>query len=328
MTKTIKEFDKAYKALNTEQRLAVDTIEGPVMLVAGPGTGKTQTLALRIANIISKTDTPASSILALTYTESGARAMKARLTSMIGGEAYYANISTFHAFCQGVIKDNPDIFTINPASEPLSDLEKLKLIRSLIDNSNLNVLRPPGARYHYASAVLSAIANLKREGIDPEEFDELLMEEEAYLKSDDASELKKTEITKRGRNLAKNRELNLLFRSYQSTLKVQGSFDFEDMISTVVDAFKQNEDLLFSCQEKYLYILVDEYQDTNSAQNELMLLLAKYWGTEANVFVTGDPDQSIMRFQGASIENQLSFIKAYPNATVITLKLYANYCGL
>ena len=123
MTKTTKEFDVAYKKLNAEQRLAVDTIEGPVMLVAGPGTGKTQTLALRIANIIRKTDTPASSILALTYTESGARAMKSRLTQMIGSEAYYANISTFHAFCQGVIKDNPDIFTLNPASEPLSDLE-------------------------------------------------------------------------------------------------------------------------------------------------------------------------------------------------------------
>jgi DNA helicase II / ATP-dependent DNA helicase PcrA len=320
MTKTTKEFDEAYKKLNAEQRLAVDTIEGPVMLVAGPGTGKTQTLALRIANIIRKTDTPASSILALTYTESGARAMKSRLTEMIGSEAYYANISTFHAFCQGVIKDNPDVFILNPASEPLSDLERLKIIRGLIDNSNLTVLRPTGAPYHYASAILGAISDLKREGVDPAEFEELLTAEDLFLKSDEVSELKKTEVAKRQRNLAKNKELNQLFRKYQGVLKDEGSFDFEDMITSVVDAFKQNEELLFSCQEKYLYILVDEYQDTNSAQNELMLLLAKYWGTEANVFVTGDPDQSIMRFQGASIENQLSFVKAYPNATVITLK--------
>lgn len=293
MTKTTKEFDEAYKKLNAEQRLAVDTIEGPVMLVAGPGTGKTQTLALRIANIIRKTDTPASSILALTYTESGARAMKSRLTDMIGSEAYYANISTFHAFCQGVIKDNPDVFTINPASEPLSDLEKLKLIRGLIDNSNLTVLRPTGAPYHYASAILGAISDLKREGVDPKEFEELLIAEDLFLRSDDVSELKKTEIAKRQRNLAKNKELNLLFRKYQSFLKSEGSFDFEDMIASVVDAFKVNEELLFSCQEKYLYILVDEYQDTNSAQNELMLLLAKYWGEQANVFVTGDPDQCL-----------------------------------
>lgn len=320
MTKTTKEFDSAYKKLNNEQRLAVDTIEGPVMLVAGPGTGKTQTLALRIANIIRQTDTPASSILALTYTESGARAMKSRLTDMIGSEAYYANISTFHAFCQGVIKDNPDVFTLNPASEPLSDLEKLKLIRQLINTSSLSLLRPTGSPYHYAGAILTAISDLKREGIDPNEFDELLIAEDLFLKSDAAEELKKTEITKRQRNLAKNQELNILFRKYQQVLHDEGSFDFEDMIMNVVDAFKQNEDLLLACQEKYLYILVDEYQDTNSAQNELMLLLAKYWGDAANVFVTGDPDQSIMRFQGASIENQLSFVKAYPNAKVITLK--------
>jgi DNA helicase-2/ATP-dependent DNA helicase PcrA len=320
MAKTTKAFDESYKNLNTEQRLAVDTIEGPVMLVAGPGTGKTQTLALRIANILLNTDTPASSLLALTYTESGARAMKSRLTQMIGSEAYYVNISTFHAFCQGVIKDNPDIFTINPSSEPLSDLEKLKLIRKLIDGSNLSVLRPTGAPYHYASAILSAISDLKREGVDPDEFEELLIAEDLFLHSDDVRELNKTEVIKRQRNLVKNKELNLLFRKYQSALKEGGIFDFEDMITCVVDAFKQNKELLFSCQEKYLYILVDEYQDTNSAQNELMLLLAKYWGTQANVFVAGDPDQSIMRFQGASIENQLSFIKAYPNASVVTLK--------
>ena len=320
MAKTTKEFTLAYKQLNVEQKKAVDTIDGPVMLVAGPGTGKTQTLALRIANILQKTDTPASSILALTYTESGARAMKARLTSMIGPEAYYANISTFHAFCIEVIKDNPGIFTLNPAVEPLSDLEKLKLIYGLIDTSPLTLLRPLGAPRLYVKDILGAISDLKREGVDPDELEEMLEIEELFLKSEDATELKKSERDKRQHNLAKNRELNLLYRKYQQALIDSDSFDFEDMISSVVDAFKSNEDLLFSCQEKYLYILVDEYQDSNSAQNELMLLLAKYWGDKANIFVTGDPDQSIMRFQGASIENQLSFIKVYPEATVITLK--------
>lgn len=320
MTKSTKEFEAAYKNLNDEQKKAVDTIDGPVMLVAGPGTGKTQTLALRIANILQKTDTPASSILALTYTESGARAMKARLTSMIGGEAYYANISTFHAFCIEVIKDNPGIFTLNPSVEPLSELEKLKLIYNLIDTCEIALLRPIGAPRLYVKDIIGAISDLKREGVDSEEFAKLLEVEEQFLNSDDATELKKSEITSRQRNLAKNKELNLLYRKYQQTLKDSDSFDFEDMISSVVDAFKTNEDLLFSCQEKYLYILVDEYQDTNSSQNELMLLLSKYWGNKANIFVTGDPDQSIMRFQGASIENQLSFIKVYPEATVITLK--------
>src|SRR3989339_1109487 len=128
MIKSSKEFRTAYKQLNKEQKLAVDTIDGPVMLVAGPGTGKTQTLALRIANILKVTDTPASAILALTFTESGASAMRSRLESFIGSEAYYAQISTFHSFCVETIKDHPDVFTLDPSAEPLSELEKLKLI--------------------------------------------------------------------------------------------------------------------------------------------------------------------------------------------------------
>ncbi len=169
-------------------------------------------------------------------------------------------------------------------------------------------------------SILGAISDLKREGISVEEFDHLLRVEEMFLNSDDGKDLKKVESTKRHHNLAKNKELKLLYDAYENELKRLEAFDFEDMISSVVEAFKTNEDLLHACQEKYLYILVDEYQDTNSAQNELLLSLASYWGDEANIFVTGDPDQSIMRFQGASIENQLSFIKVYPGSTVITLK--------
>jgi DNA helicase-2/ATP-dependent DNA helicase PcrA len=320
MTKTTKEFEAAYKQLNAEQKKAVDTIEGPVMLVAGPGTGKTQTLALRIANILQKTDTLASSILALTFTESGARAMRTRLAQMIGAEAYYANIATFHAFCIDIIKENPDLFILDPSAEPLSDLEKLRLIYRLLDTTKLTQLRPLGAPRHYAKAILGAISDLKREGVSPDEFDELLKNEEQFLNSDDATELKKTELAKRFKNLGKNKELNLLYRSYQDSLKKSESFDFEDMINTVVEAFKTDEELLRIYQEKFLYILVDEYQDTNSAQNQLLLQLSSFWDDKANIFVTGDPDQSIMRFQGASIENQLSFIKVYPSAEVITLK--------
>lgn len=320
MIKTTKEFEKAYKNLNAEQKKAVDTIDGPVMLVAGPGTGKTQTLALRIANILQKTDTKSSSILALTFTESGASAMRSRLESFIGTEAYYAEISTFHAFCIELIKDNPDVFTLDPSAEPLSELEKLKIIHKLIKKAPLKLLRPVGSPYHYASSAIKAISDLKREAVDEEELEQLLRAESEYLAGDGKDELKKTEYKGRLKNLAKNEELLILYRQYQAVLEETKSFDFEDMISTVVVALKNNPDLLASAQEKYLYILVDEYQDTNSAQNELLLELAEFWGDKANVFVTGDPDQSIMRFQGASIENQLSFIKVYPKATVITLK--------
>ena len=164
---TTTNFTKAYKALNPEQRTAVDTLDGPVMVVAGPGTGKTQTIALRIANILKKTDTDPDAILALTFTESGARAMRERLIGLIGTAAYYCNISTFHSFCLDVIKDNPDSFTIDPSAEPLSDLEKLKLIYKLLDSTAPKELYPVGAPHHYARAILGAVSDLKREGVSP-----------------------------------------------------------------------------------------------------------------------------------------------------------------
>jgi len=318
MTKPTKnlEFQKSYKALNKEQKKAVDTIEGPVMLVAGPGTGKTQTLALRIANILQKTDTSASSILALTFTESGARAMKNRLISLVGPTAYDVTISTFHSFCADVIRQNPADFTLDPFAEPLSELEKFKLIYALIGSSRLSDLRPVNAPYHYVKAILSAISNLKREGVSPDRLDKLLDQEQADF---DEGDLAPSVLKVVAKNLAKNRELALIYRDYQAALAHNQTFDFEDMINFVRDAFSKSAELLASYQERFQYFLVDEYQDTNNGQNELLLLLAGFWGDKANIFVVGDPDQCIYRFSGASIENMLGFVKQYPEATVITL---------
>jgi len=313
-------FSQAYRELNPEQKLAVDTLDGPLMVVAGPGTGKTQTIALRIANILKKTDTDPDAILALTFTESGARAMRERLVSLIGTPAYYVNISTFHSFCVGLIRDNPDFFTLDPSAEPLSELERLKLIHQLLDSHKFKTIRPVGAPYHYTKAILGSLGDLKREGVDPKEFAALLAQEKVFLDSPEAADLTKTELAKRRRDLAKNQDLAVLFREYEADLASSHRFDFDDMINSVTKAFRANVDFLRSCQERFQYHLVDEYQDTNTAQNELLLLLASYWGDQANLMVTGDPDQSIYRFHGASLENQLSFIKVYPEALVVTLK--------
>jgi len=316
---TTKEFEQAYESLNREQKKAVDTLEGPVMVVAGPGTGKTQTIALRIANILRLTDTSPDSILALTFTDSGARAMRERLTRLIGTPAYYCHLSTFHSFCIDVIKENPDSFTVDSTADPISDLDKLRLIYRLIDSSNLGVMRPLGAPHHYARAALSAISDLKREGVGPKELQVLLDREDQFLQSDEGQELKKTERTSRHKNLTKNLDLHKLYTAYESHLSETHLFDFDDMVAMVVDAFAKDEDLLRTYQERYQYLLVDEYQDTNSAQNDLLLQLASFWGESANLFVVGDPDQCVYRFNGASIENQLGFIKHYKNAEVIAL---------
>lgn len=292
--------------LNDSQLRAVETTEGPVMVVAGPGTGKTQTLTARIAHILKKTDTPPDGILALTFTESGAGEMRQRLAEMIGPTAYYINIYTFHAFCSDVIQSHPDLFPSVLKLEPLSDLERVSIFRDIIDRTKLTATKPPGAPYLYVPSLIKAVGDLKREGIGSEDFKKLLashaptapQEEKFYLR---------------------NHELVRIYHRYERELVARGRYDFEDMITLVRGAFGANQALLLDYQQRFLYILVDEYQDTNSAQNDLLFLLTSYWGPNANIFVVGDDEQSIFRFQGASVENILSFRDAFPNATIICL---------
>lgn len=319
MLKSSAQYNNAYQSLNTEQRLAVDTIDGPVMVLAGPGTGKTQILATRIANILLKTDTNPSSILALTFTESGAQSMKKRLISLIGETAYYINISTFHSFCSEVIVSHPEYFAGQKEGEALSDLDRFHLFEKILIENTFEVLKPVNAPLLYIKAIIKSIQDLKREGITPEKFERIL-EQETKLLEDEIETLKKTEKDKRTKQLAKNQELLHIYKLYQQDLRETGRFDFEDMIAFVVEGFQAHPLLLQEYQEKLQYFLIDEYQDTNSAQNQVIQLLSSYWEQEANVFVVGDPNQSIYRFQGASLENTLSFLTTYPNATVISLK--------
>lgn len=313
------QFTETYDMLNEAQRAAVDTIDGPVMVVAGPGSGKTQVLAARIANILLKTDTNPSSILALTFTESAAKNMRQRLVQMIGKTAYYVQINTFHSFCTEVIQQNPELFPIDPGSEPLSDFERYRFFESVIDDIELDVLKPMNSTYFYLKTIMGAVSNLKREGVLPDNFQDIV-EDEAHSLEMEREDLTKTKLKKREKNLDKQRELLECYRLYQERLRAARRFDFDDMISLVVEAFRTQELLLREYQEKLHYFLVDEYQDTNTAQNQVVDLLASFWGEQANVFVVGDPNQSIYRFQGASLENVASFLERYTQATVVTLK--------
>src|SRR5258708_1767196 len=130
-------FQEAYTRLNEQQKLAVDTIEGPVMVIAGPGTGKTQVLATRIANILLKTDTNPRAILALTFTESAAKNMRERLLQLIGPTAYSVHVQTFHAFCDEVIRAHPEFFPVKQESEVLSDLERYEVVETILKSTNL-----------------------------------------------------------------------------------------------------------------------------------------------------------------------------------------------
>lgn len=312
-------FSSSYQKLNKEQQKAVDAIEGPVMVLAGPGTGKTQILAMRIANILLKTDTNPSSILALTFTESGASAMKKRLISLIGETAYQVNIQTFHSFCNDVIQSNPEHFPELSEGEALADFDRFELFQSLFQNESLDILRPANAPLLYVRSAMQAIQDLKREGISPEKFEKILHHESKIFESQ-KEDMKKGARTKSEKLIAKNSELLHLYSSYQKAMKKLKKFDFEDMITLTIRAFEEHADLLTEYQERLQYFLVDEYQDTNSAQNNVLSQLASYWKDHANVFVVGDPNQSIYRFQGASLENTFSFLETYPQATVIALR--------
>ena len=311
-------YAKTLASLNPAQRDAVHSIEGPLMIIAGPGTGKTHVLAARIAHILEETDTPPYAILALTFTESAAINMRNRIVNMIGKAGYYIHIQTFHAFCVDIIKTHPEYFAISRGSEALSDLEKYEIFEEILKKEQLSTLKPLNMPFFYIKDCIFAISQLKREGVSPEAFKEILDEEF----SDDMFEgLKKTEEKKKTLQKDKNYELLHIYKAYQQSLRDRLRFDFDDMISLVVDAFKDNELLLLEYQEKLHYFLVDEYQDTNSAQNSIVDLLATYWGDQANICVVGDPNQSIFRFQGASIENSLSFVKRYPEAKIVTLDI-------
>jgi DNA helicase II / ATP-dependent DNA helicase PcrA len=312
------QFSEVYNRLNPAQKKAVDTIDGPVMVVAGPGTGKTQVLAARIANILLKTDTNPSSVLALTFTDSAAKEMRERLVKMIGKTGYYVQISTFHSFCSEIIRSHPEYFPIDRGSEPLTDLERYDLFQQIIDEAKVETLKPLNRPYFYITDIMKAISNLKREGVLPTDFETIIAAEQDSLKEVE-SELKKAEKSKWEKNITKWQELLLLYQSYQQRLREKLRYDFDDMISLVIEAFSTEELLLSEYQENLHYFLVDEYQDTNTAQNLVVDLLASYWGNEANIFVVGDPNQAIYRFQGASVENVLGFVKRYNSAQVISL---------
>lgn len=324
-------FEESYKKLNKGQLEAVDTIEGPVMVVAGPGTGKTQVLTLRIGNILKKTDANPENILAITFTDAGVSAMRKRLSDLIGTRAYQVVITTFHSFCQSVISENPEHFPKIVGSKPSNEVDQISLIEKIIDKKvkdhSIEILSPFGDRYYYVRDILASINELKREGIDEELFAELVKrEEDAFEILPDKFHIKgphigkmKGDYQKVEKKIKKNRELSSIYKAYQEDLTKNKIYDYSDMIMEVLKALRSDESLLLILQEKYQYFLVDEHQDTNNAQNKILELLASYHAPNPNLFIVGDDKQAVFRFQGASLENFYYFKTLYPSAKLIAL---------
>jgi len=312
--KLLQKFSEEYDRLNERQKQAVDKIFGPVMVIAGPGTGKTQILSVRIGKILLETDYLPSNILCLTYTDAGVLAMRKRLLNMIGPDAYSVQIHSFHSFCNMVIQQNMHLFH-KKELQPINELEQVQCLMELIDgfDNHHPLKRYKTDAYFEAGYLKDLFSNMKREGWTAdylvkkiEEYIEDIIPDTFYNKIKAKKGI--IELTAEGRKeqekMVKLKSAVQAFPVYQKILKEKQRYDFDDMINWVIDVFETNSDVLANYQEQYQFILVDEYQDTSGAQNKLVELLVSYWQEESpNLFVVGDDDQSIYRFQGANMEN-------------------------
>ncbi len=320
-------FETLYKTLNTEQKKAVDAIEGPVTVIAGPGTGKTHILTLRIANILQRTDTTPDGILALTFTESAVYSMRKRLVEIIGPAAYRVHIYTFHGFCNEVIRKHPEAFDRIIGSSNISEIDQIKIMEKLVRETSLAALKPFGDPLYYVRPVLRSIRELKREDFAPEDLEMFIVKQEKEFES--IEDLLHTSGRYKGKmkgkyadlqkKIERNKELLVLYEKYENILNEKRLYDYEDMILETVRVLESNEDLLLRLEEQYLYILADEHQDANRAQNRLLELLSSFH-ENPNLFVVGDGKQAIFRFQGASLDNFLYFKERYNNALIINLR--------
>jgi len=296
------------KDLNTEQKKAVTHKSGPLLIIAGAGTGKTTVITRRIAHIIEQKLAKPSEILALTFTEKAAAEMEERVDLLVPYGYTDMWISTFHAFGDKLLRD----FSIDlglPANfKVLTSTEQAIFMRENIYAFDLKQLRPVANPLTHIQAMLNHFSRLKDELIDPETYISWAKNQISKIKSQNNKE----ELLE----LEKYLELANAYERYQDLMIQAGNLDFGDQIFLTHKLLKENKKVLSDCQKKFKFILVDEYQDTNFAQNEIVKLLAS---KSKNITVVGDDDQSIYRFRGASISNILDFTKTFKNCTQIVL---------
>ncbi|SKC08611.1 DNA helicase-2 / ATP-dependent DNA helicase PcrA [Lachnospiraceae bacterium] len=276
--------------LNKEQAEAVRQTEGPVLILAGAGSGKTRTIVYRMSYLLSEMGVRPWNILALTFTNKAAREMRDRIGAMVPDAARDMWVSTFHSTCLKILFAHAEKLGYPKNFEIADTADQKSIMRDVYKKLSVDPKVFPEKK------VMRVISSAKDELMGPDEF--------ANAHQGDMSLLKIMEI----------------YHAYQKALKANGSMDFDDLILNTVRLFKHFPDVLDHYQEKFRYIMVDEYQDTNTAQFELVRLLASKY---RNLCVVGDDDQSIYRFRGANIYNILSFEDTYPDAKVI--KLEQNY---
>jgi DNA helicase-2/ATP-dependent DNA helicase PcrA len=278
--------DKLLNGLNPEQQNAVKATDGPLLLMAGAGSGKTRVLTHRIGYLIVEKRVNPYNILALTFTNKAAREMRDRIRKMMGGTAEEIWISTFHSMCVRILRRDIDRIGFNRNFTILDTTDQLSVVKGILKEKNLD------PKKYDPRAILGSISSAKNELIEPVEFKKTANDFFEKIVSD-------------------------VYEEYQKRLHKNQALDFDDLIMLTIRLFERDPDVLVYYQRKFQYIHVDEYQDTNKAQYLLVKKLAERF---KNLCVVGDSDQSIYGWRGADIANILSFEKDYPNASVILLE--------
>jgi len=392
----IETYKAAYAKLNPAQKEAVDALDGPVLVVAGPGTGKTQLLSLRVANILQQTDTDASNILCLTFTNKAAVNMRERLYSLIGPASRNVVVRTFHSFSADIMNQYPDYFWQGARLSVAPDAVQDEIIQSILASLPLdNPLASTFAgNFTALPDVKEALKLAKEAGLTPEELRHTIIQNLKYLdkiepkivdilgaplniktlanlqaKVDNLPEHKLGEnklllplntilseslalaieqdlptgkTTETGKwkrrwlqtingqkgmfNERKRNEWWLsiaeAYEHYRKQLHTRGYYDYSDMLIEVLEQLEKQPDIRADIQERFLYVLIDEFQDTNAAQLRLAHLVADHFAANnrPNLMAVGDDDQSIFAFNGAELNNMLSFQRSYPDTKLIVLE--------
>lgn len=292
------------RQLNIQQLKAVTHKGGPLLVIAGAGTGKTTVITERIKYLIGKGVVTPEEILALTFTEKASEEMQERVDIALPlsyGEMW---ISTFHSFCDRVLRENAIHVGLSPNYKLMSEAESIDLIRRNLFEFDLDYFRPLGNPNKFISGLLQHFSRLQDETITPDEYLSWSKKINKPVTEEEKLEAKKW------------KELASVYKSYDEIKIKEGKFDFGDLVIKTLELFQKRPNILKQYQKKFKFILIDEFQDTNYAQNQIAILLA---GDDKNITVVCDDDQAIYRWRGASVSNVIQFKKNFPKTEIIVL---------
>ena len=274
------------ETLNKTQKEAVITTDGPILILAGPGSGKTRVITYKIAYLLEQKKTTPWEILAITFTNKAAKEMKVRLETLIKDDVRSMQISTFHSFGLRVIKENYDFFGLNKNFTILDEQDSISVIKKILKEMNLD------DKIYNSRTIKNKISNAKNELLNPKAYG-------VFARTD----IDKTIVK--------------IYEKYEDKLRKSSTVDFDDLLMLPIELFKKDKKVLEHYQNKYKYVFIDEYQDTNEAQYKLSKMISEKYN---NICVVGDESQSIYSWRGANFKNILNFEKDYNDAKVILLE--------